>query len=130
MRALILFALLLSACDTLNIQQYRITGDARRDAAKVKHVLGTVASQIGLADRTSSSRAPHTVVFYTQPEVRHFAIELGAREAGGDILVDLSAGFGPTPPDYVRAEQLLAAGLAQEFGARAIRVEHPDSIHT
>jgi hypothetical protein len=127
---LLLAVLLLASCDTVNVRQYRIAGASSVERAKVKQVLRSVATQIPLADHTSSSHAPNTVVFYTQPDVRHFAVELGAREVGGDILVDLSAGFGPTPPEYVRAEQLLTAGLAQEFGGRAVRVERPDTIHT
>jgi hypothetical protein len=118
MRALVLIALFLSACDTLNIQQYRVAGGAHRDAAKVKRVLHTVASQTGLVDSTSTSRAPHTIVFYTQPNVQHFRVDLGARIVADDIVVDLNAGFGPTPREFKQAELLLTPALTSEFGSR------------
>jgi len=131
LRTLPLFlAFALTSCDSLNVQQYRVAGATSGDRGKVKRVLHSIASQLALADRTSSSHAPNTLVFYTQPDVRHFAVQLGAREVRGDIVIDLSAGFGPRPPEYVGAEQLLAAGLAQELDGRAVRVEHPDTIHT
>ncbi|MGH8095637.1 MAG: hypothetical protein ACREIF_19585 [Chthoniobacterales bacterium] len=123
-------AVLLGSCDTMNVQQYRIAPANGSDRAKVKRVLHSIASELALADHTSSSHAPNTLVFYMQPDVQHFAVELGAREVGSDIVIDLSAGFGPRSPEYVRAEQLLGAGLAREFDSRARHVEHPDTMHT
>jgi hypothetical protein len=118
MRALVFVALLLSACDTVNIQQYRIAGAARRDTANVKNVLHSVANQTGLVDRTSVSRAPHTLVFYTQPAVQHFRVDLGARTLGDDIIVDLNGGFGPARPEFKQALHFLTPALSSEFGSR------------
>jgi hypothetical protein len=118
MRALVFIALFLSACDTLNIQQYRVAGGAHRDSAKVKRVLRDVASQTGLVDRTSTSRAPRTVVFYTQSDVQHFRVDLGARILGDDIVVDLNGGFGPARPEFKQAARLLTPALSSEFGSR------------
>jgi hypothetical protein len=118
MRALALIALLLSACDTVNIQQYRVAGGTHRDVTKVKQLLHSVASDTGLVDSTSTSRAPRTIVFYTQPNVQHFRVDLGARAVAEDIVVDLNAGFGPTPPEFKKAERLLTPALASEFGSR------------
>ena len=89
---------------------------------------GQLRARIPLTDRTSISRAPDTLVLYTQPDVQHFTVELGARQVGSEIVIDLSAGFGPRPHDYVTAQRLLAAGLAREFGTRATLVEHPDIL--
>jgi hypothetical protein len=118
MRALVFIAFLLGACDTVNLQQYRIAGGAHSDSGRVQRVLHDVANQTGLVDRTSTSRAPHTIVFYTQPEVQHFAVDLGARVVAGDIIVDLNAGFGPTPREFRTAEDLLTPALSTEFGSR------------
>ena len=129
MRALALVAILLSACDTLNIQQYRVAGGAHRDASKVKRVLHDVANQTGLVDRTSTSRAAQTVVFYTQPDVQHFRVDLGARALGNDIIVDLNGGFGPARPEFKQAEHLLTLALSSEFGSRlAVMPPGPPSI--
>jgi hypothetical protein len=118
MHALVFVALLLSGCDTVNIQQYRIAGTARRDTGKVKYVLHSVASRTGLIDRTSTSRAPQTLVFYTQPDVQHFRVDLGARMRGDDIIVDLNGGFGPARPEFKQALHLLTPALSSEFGSR------------
>ncbi|MGC2626200.1 MAG: hypothetical protein WA269_05120 [Candidatus Udaeobacter sp.] len=118
MRALVLIAMFLSACDTLNIQQYRVAGGAHRDVAKVKRVLHDVANQTGLVDRTSTSRAPRTVVFYTQPDVQHFRVDLGARILGDDVVVDLNGGFGPARPEFKQAAHLLTPALSGELGSR------------
>ena len=118
MRALAFIALLLSACDTMNIQQYRIAGGAHRDTAKVKHILHTVAGETGLVDSTRTSRAPRTIVFYTQPNVQHFRLDHGARAVADDIVIDLNAGFGPTPPEFQKAERVLTPALSSEFGSR------------
>jgi hypothetical protein len=118
MRALALVALLLTACDTINIQQYRIAGGAHRDTAKVKRILHSVAGETGLVDNTPTSRAPRTIVFYTQPNVQHFRVDLGARAVADDIVIDLSAGFGPTPPEFKKAERALTPALSSEFSSR------------
>jgi hypothetical protein len=118
MRALVGIAFLLTACDTLNIQQYRISGSAHGDTVKVKQVLRSIASETGLVDRTSTSRAPHTIVFYTQPHVQHFQVDLGARMLGDDIIVDLNGGFGPARPEFNRTLRLLTPALSSGFGSR------------
>jgi hypothetical protein len=117
-RALVFIALLLSACDTLNVQQYRIAGGAHRETAKLREVLQHVANQTGLVDRTSTSHAPHTVVFYTQPAIEHFRVDLGARIVGDDAVVDLNGGFGPARPEFKQALRLLTPALSSEFGSR------------
>jgi hypothetical protein len=117
-RTLVCFAVLLTACDTLNIQQYRIAHGTHRDTAKVKQALHSVASQTGLVDRTSTSRAAHTIVFYTQPDVQHFRVDLGARTLGDDIVVDLNGGFGPARPEFKQALGLLTPALSNGFGSR------------
>jgi hypothetical protein len=118
MRALLFIAALLSACDTVNLEQYRIAGGAHGDAANVKRILHSVAGQTGLVDSTSTSRAPRTIVFYTQANVQNFRVDLGARIVAQDILIDLNAGFGPTPPEFRKAEELLTPALSSEFGSR------------
>jgi len=129
MRALFAIAVLLSACDSVNIQQYRIGGGAHRDTAKVKQVLYNVASQTGLVNRTSTSHAGHTVVFYTQPNVQHFRVDLGARVVANDIVVDLYAGFGPTRREFKEAERLLTPALSSQFGSRlSVMPPHTQSI--
>jgi hypothetical protein len=118
MRALALTTLLLCSCDTVNFQQYRVAGGAQRDTAMVKRVLHDVASQTGLVDRTSTSRAPHTIVFYSQPDVQHFRVDLGARVLDSDIIVDLNGGFGPARPEFKQALHSLTLALSSQFGAR------------
>jgi len=119
MRALVvMIALSLTACDNINLEQYRIAGAAGGDTARIKRVLRSVADQVGLVDRTSTSRVPHTIVFYLQPNVQHFRVDLGARTFGEDVVVDLNAGFGPKPREYTRAKNLITAALSQEFGPR------------
>lgn len=117
MRAFVAIALFLAACDTVNVQQYRIAGSAHTDTAKLKQVLRRVASQVGLVESTSSSRVPRTLVLYTQPHVQHFRVDMGARFVADDIVVDLTAGFGPTPRDFNRAQSLLTPALSGAFGS-------------
>ena len=69
-------------------------------------------------DSTSSSRVPHTIALYTQPNVQHFRVDVGARTVADDIVVDLTAGFGPTPREFKQARSLLTPALSNEFGSR------------
>jgi len=117
MRAFVAIALFLAACDTMNVQQYRIAGGAHTDTARVKPVLGRVASQVGLVNNTSSSRVSRTIVSYTQPNVQHFRVIMGARAVANDIIVDLTAGFGPTPREFKQARSLLTPALSNKFGS-------------
>lgn len=129
MRAIVLVAVLLSACDALNIQQYRISTAASGDTAKVRRVLQSVATDTKLVDRTSTSRAAHTLVFYTQDDVDHFQVDLGARRLGEDIIVDLNGGFGPARPEFKQALHLLTPALSSEFGSRlTVMPLHTQSI--
>jgi hypothetical protein len=68
-------------------------------------------------DSASSSRVPRSIVLYTQPHVQHFRVDMGARFVADDIVVDLTAGFGPTPRDFNRAQSLLTPALSGAFGS-------------
>jgi len=116
---LLISVLFVTGCDTMNVQQYRITGVAKGspDAANVRSILQTVADQTGLSDRTSESRVPDTLVFYSQPQ-QAFRVDLGARFDQTNVLVDLVGGFGPTPSAYKHAKHLLTPALFAEFGSR------------
>src|SRR5581483_8837711 len=73
-----LVVLFVAGCDTMNWQQYRISGVAASSpgATKLRATLQTIADQTGLRDTTQDSHEPLTLVFYTQPEVRNFALIL------------------------------------------------------
>ena len=116
-------------CDTVNQARYRIASAASpTDRAQVRAVLQSVATQTKLSDQTPTSRAPHTLVFYTQPNVEHFRVELGARTVGSDIIVELFAGFGPQPSEYKLAHRLLAPALTQAFGSRVTEIDFAHQI--
>jgi len=112
--------LLIAGCDTMNWQQYRIAGVAAGspDATKLRATLQTVADQSGLKDRTQDSRERATFAFFTQPDVRNFRVDIGARFTNGDVLVDLVSSFGPTPTAFKQAKKLLAPALSAEFSSR------------
>ena len=126
----LLFVLFLSGCDTVNVEQFRIAGDANHDEARVRSILQAVAARTGLVDCTSTSLAPHTIVFYTQPNVQSFRVELGARTVKKDILVDLSSGFGPKPTEFKLAERFLRPVLVHEFGSRMTTKQGFDVLQT
>jgi hypothetical protein len=111
--------LLVTGCDTMNWQQYQITGVAMgsTDAARLKSVLQTVAKQTGLDDQTPASRGSDILAFYSQPP-QAFRVDLGARFYQTNVLVDLIGGFGPTPPAYKQARHLLTPTLSAAFGSR------------
>lgn len=116
---LLMIALLVTGCDTMNWQQYQIAGvsPGSADAARLKSLLQTVAGQTGLDDRTPASRVPNTLVFYSQPP-QAFRVDLGARFYQTNVLVDLVGGFGPIPEAYKQAKHLLMPALSTEFGSR------------
>ncbi len=111
-------AFLLVACDTANLRQYRVARSKPRDRDAVKKVLKAVAEQAGLVDATSTSKVQQTLVLYEEPHVEHFQVDLGARVVAQDIVVDLNAGFGPTPAKFKNVEQILAPALQSAFGTR------------
>jgi hypothetical protein len=117
--SLLLTALLVTGCDTMNYQQYQITGisPGSPDAIRLKSVLQTVANQAGMIDRTPDSRVNNTLVFYSQPS-QAFRVDLGARFYQTNVLVDLVGGFGPTPSAYKQTKCLLEPALTNEFGSR------------
>lgn len=111
---------LLTGCDTMNWQQYRIADVpvASPDTTKLKSALKHVSDQIGLKDEMNTSKIPGALAFYSEPGVEHFHVDLGARSYESDVIVDLMAGFGPTPPKYKQAKSLLESILSKEFNSR------------
>lgn len=121
LNGLLLFSLLLlTGCDTMNWQQYRISNmpATSQDTIKLKSALKNVSDQVGLQDKIDNSKIPGTLAFYSEPDVEHFRVDLGARLYEGDVIVDLMAGFGPTPQKYNQAKSLLESILSKEFDSR------------
>lgn len=117
---LLITALFVVGCDTMNWQQYRVAGvgSGSPNAARLKAALQAIAEKTDLKDRTSDSRLPQTFVFFTQPGVRSFRVDIGARFYNHDALIDLVGGFGPTPEAYKQGKRLLMPALSAEFGTR------------
>ena len=115
-----------AGCDTVNVTQYRIVSAAASltDRTQVCDVVRSVAAKTHLNDQTADSIAPGTLIFYRQPGVKHFALEIGARTVGSDITVDLTTGFGPETKEYRSARRLLGAALTQAFGPRVVESDH------
>jgi hypothetical protein len=108
---------LVSACDTMMVSQYRVTSiaTAKEERARLLESLARVASNLGLTDVTSTSTVKNTLVFYSQPDVKNFAVQLGARIVGDSIVVDLTGGFGPRTPAFKKAEKELLEEMERSF---------------
>jgi hypothetical protein len=117
-------ALLLVGCDTYHHEQYKIRRAASAgDRAKLKHVLGSVASTSGLHDCNAISRAQHTVALYCELDVIPYSgAQLGARKIDDFVVVDLLHSLGSQTRAYDRAHQLLEPALVAAFGERVATV--------
>jgi len=121
---------LASGCDTLNWQQYRISGIHANstDADRLKSVVMSVASRQTLKDATQTSHVPGTLIFVTEPDVQHFHTDIGVRLHGDDALVDVMAGFGPRVKKFERVRDALGPALTAEFGARCIAIAPQERV--
>jgi hypothetical protein len=122
---------MLTSCDTYHHEQYKIARAANvGDRAKVRELLASIATSSGLRDCYRISRAPHTVAFYCDMDVVPYSgAQLGAREAGGAIIVDLLHSLGSQTRAFNRAHKLLQPALAATFGERFSIVEPPEELH-
>ena len=121
---------MLVGCDTYHHEQYRISKAANtRDRAKLKETLASVASASGFRDCLRISRAPHTVAFYCDMDVVPYSGgQLGAREVGDAIVVDLLHSLGSQTRAFNRAHDLLEPSLAAAFGQRLSVVNPPQEL--
>ena len=128
--ALALLTIALVGCDTYHHDQYKISRAANAgDRAKLKQALASVASASGFHDCSAISRAPHTVAFYCEMDVVPYSgAQLGAREVGDSIIVDLLHSLGSQTQAFNRAHELLAPALAGTFGARVSVVNPPEEL--
>ena len=60
----------------------------------------------------------YTLVFYSQPEVKNFQVQLGARMVGDSIVVDLTGGFGPRTASFKEAEKELLEEMNRSFAGK------------
>ena len=81
--------------------------------------LTAVASEVGLKEATTTSKAKDPIVYYIQPDTPYFRVDLGARPVDQDIVVDLTGGFGPLTDSFKKADLLLSKELSRQFGASA-----------
>jgi len=128
---LTLLALVLTSCDTYHHEQYKIARAANLgDRTKVRDLLASIASSSGLRDCYRISRAPHTLALYCDMDVIPYSgAQLGAREAGAIIIVDLLHSLGSQTRAFNRAHKLLQPELAATFGERLSVVDPPEELH-
>jgi hypothetical protein len=124
---LLIAALLLVGCDTYHHEQYMIRHAANAgDRAKVSQTLRPVASASGLHDCAAISHAQHTIALYCELDVVPYSgAQMGARQKGDSIVVDLLHSLGSQTRAYGRAHQLLAPALIAVFGERVTPVNPP-----
>lgn len=123
-------AALLSGCDTLNWQQYKISGIHAHsaDADRLESVVMGIAGRYALTDATQTSHVQDTLLLVTEPDVRHFHTDIGVRLYGDDALVDVMAGFGPRVEKFARVRDALGPALTAEFGARCVAIAPQDRV--
>jgi len=128
---LIIIADVVSGCDTINAQQYRIAGvqAGSDDAKRIERVVTAVAAQYGLKDITQTSPVPRVLVVVDETDITSFHTEIGARLYDDDALVDVLGGFGPRTRKFQQVRDKIGASLAAEFGARCVIVPRKERIH-
>jgi len=98
------------------VSQYRVVSvSAKGEKLKVLGMLARVASRCGLKDVTSTSTVKDTLILYSQPDVEHFRVDLGARAIGDSVVIDLVGGFGPRTRSFTEAQRILREELEHEF---------------
>ena len=119
-----------SGCDTMNWQQYRISGvhADSADAQRLKVNAMAVAEQYGLNDATQTSRVPNTLVFATESGAKQFHTDLGVRFYGDDAIVDVMAGFGPLVPKFVQVRDAVGTFLAENFRERCVALAPTERV--
>lgn len=120
--AILLCAAALSGCDTLNWEQYRITGaaDGSGDEARIIAVVTSIAAESGMARTDPKTHKATAFLAFTRLEAPSWPIDLAVRHDGPDTLIDLSSVFGPRIPAFNRIRARLGGALRTEFGARCI----------
>ena len=116
----ILLGVFLAGCDTVMMSQYRVVSVAtdRGEKQELLEALARVAVRVGLEDRTQTSSVKETLVYYAEPNVEHFRVDLGARVVGDSIVVDLLGGFGPKTRTFEKAQQVLREEMDRSFPGR------------
>jgi hypothetical protein len=107
-------------CDYLNQEIYRVRGvtEGSPEAERLKVLVTSVATKHGLKNATAMPVVPNALLFYTEPDVKNFHTDVGARFDGSDVLVDLNAGVGPRVPKFIELRKALESALAGEFGSK------------
>jgi hypothetical protein len=110
----------LSGCDTLNWQQYRVTGVAAgsADESRIRSVVSAVASLSGMPPGEAKANKDRTFISFTRVQPPDPPINLAARYEGSDVLIDLSSVFGPRIPGFRQIGSRLEHELRIEFGNR------------
>jgi hypothetical protein len=105
-------AALLQACALHEKRAYQITRPRPSDAAKVRHILRNVATQIGLPD--SPRGGPGGVLAFHNG----FNVLLRANVESNSIDIFLSRSDWPPPKAFETAGRLLPDALSTAFGTR------------
>jgi hypothetical protein len=131
---LVLSALLLAGCDSVNHAQFHVVAPkvergmtatiVTADREAVKRIVSEVAVRWRFEDRTAISLTPDTLCSFAQPDVKH-PISVKAWMAGDRISVDIQQ----PPPEvgesavYQRFRNDVMSGLEKHFGERVKQVQ-------
>ena len=124
-----LVILSLGGCDSLSRTQYVVAKASYADQAAIKKIVRATGMKAKLVDKTSESRAPHTLIYFAEP-VPHFPIELGARMVGDTAVLDLNC-FHPGPgktPLFKSLEAELTPAMDRQFGTRVTMPDYKNLL--
>ncbi len=137
--SLVLSALFLAGCDTVNhAQLHVVTPKVERgmkatitsaDRETVKQIVTEIATRWRFEDRTGISLTPDTLCSYSQPDVKH-PISVKAWVAGDRISVDVQQ----PPPEvgeslvYQRFRNEVMTALKGKFGERVKLSQKMDHV--
>jgi hypothetical protein len=110
---LFMAAALLPACAFDESRDYRITGGAHRDSAKVKQIVQSIATQAGLPRQAPVAGDSHTIALYMNTTFNSVLASPAMRSGSSLGRTDW-----PPPRAFKRADHLLEPVLSSTFGRR------------
>jgi hypothetical protein len=119
---LLMLTAILTACDTFESHEYRITRASRGDVSRVQRILRDVATETRIPRGTPTANDSPTIALY-----RDTKVQLRASVSHGDIRVMLIRYDWPAPKAFTRADTLLVSTLSSAFDGRFAPEAHSDA---
>jgi hypothetical protein len=123
--ALLFASISLVACHQINSAQWTSNPNQPIDSARIIRLVRAQGIHHQLVDCTDEKKFPNTLILMREIPIGEQTVDLGVRQSGSSVMIDVWAGYGVTNPKFSQIKSDVHQMLKFEFPGAFLESKDP-----